>query len=78
MGSWPQEIQKQCAGDPPVWEVGLEPTRPSQGTGFRCEQEQQDYQDEEQVAQEVGHASQNVAVCAGQSAGFHRVAKIDV
>ena len=46
--------------------------------GSLCEQEQHDYQDQEQVAQEVGDAGQDHAEGPGEGAGFHHVAEIDV
>ena len=46
--------------------------------GSLCEQEQHDYQDEEEVAQEVGNAGKDGADGPGEGAGFHHIAKIDV
>src|SRR5215217_4273875 len=44
--------------------------------GSLCEQEQHDYQDQEQVAEEVCDAGQHAAYGSGKGAWFHRVADI--
>jgi hypothetical protein len=42
-----------------------------------CEQEQHDYQDEEQVAQEVGDPGQDSTDNRGEVAWFHSIVNID-